>query len=773
MDKLLRLRLVIHGTVQGVGFRPFVYRLATQLGLYGWVNNSAQGVFIEVEGSEERVRQFLRRIPTEKPPRSFIQSMEPSFLDAAGYTEFVIQESSGQGGKSVWILPDIAACPDCLREMFDPRDRRYRYPFINCTNCGPRFTIIEALPYDRANTTMRSFAMCDLCQAEYEDPLNRRFHAQPNACPRCGPQIALWDGSGHLVARHEDATIQAVAALRQGKIVAVKGMGGFHLLVVAGDGQAVARLRQRKHREQKPFAVMYPSLAQVMQDCLVEPQEERLLLSPEAPIVLLRRCVSTGRIADTVAPANPYLGVMLPYTPLHHLLLADICCPLVATSGNLSDEPICIDERYALQRLAGIADLFLVHDRPIARHADDSIVRIVGGREMMLRRARGYAPLPIHVGQELPPVLAVGAHLKNNVAFAMNREIFVSQHIGDLESMEAFSAFTRVIDSFRHLYNWEPQAVACDLHPDYRATQFAQKSGLPIYRVQHHHAHILACMAENEIAPPLLGVAWDGTGLGEDLAVWGGEFLRLDADGFSRVAHLRPFPLVGGDAAVQEPRRVALALLHTMWGERLWHECDRGDRRETQPLTRLLQTFTARELAVMRQMLQRNSHLAPTTSAGRLFDGVAALLGLHAHRQFEGQAAMSLEFVIGDTRTDVSYAFRLTPETESKQMCIIDWAPMLESIVADMTQGVQVATIAAKFHNTLADIITSVAIRMGLAKVVMSGGCFQNKYLAEQAIARLRAGGHQPYWHQRVPPNDGCIALGQIIAAVRNLTLSH
>ncbi|MDW8241321.1 MAG: carbamoyltransferase HypF, partial [Acidobacteriota bacterium] len=516
-----RLRITIRGAVQGVGFRPFVYRLANEMGLPGWVLNSPQGVFIEVEGNAPELETFLLRIEREKPPRSFIQSLEYSFLDPVGYTTFEIRHSDESGEKTALVLPDIATCSDCLREIFDPTNRRHRYPFTNCTNCGPRFTIIEALPYDRPNTTMKHFAMCNECRSEYENPLDRRFHAQPNACPRCGPHLELWDAGGKVLASHHDALGGAAAAIRDGRIVAVKGLGGFHLIVDARNEDAVVCLRRRKHREEKPFALMYPHLECVKEHCIVSELEERLLLSPESPIVLLRRR-SEGRIvrsaiSPSVAPGNPYLGVMLPYTPLHHLLMAELGFPVVATSGNLSDEPICTDEQEALERLAGIADLFLIHNRPIARHVDDSVVRVMMGRELVLRRARGYAPLPIancgvtdsqgtpslvQEGTSSPTsMFAVGAHLKNTIAVSVGSQVFVSQHIGDLETAEAFEAFQRVIKSFHDLYNLRPSAVACDAHPDYLSTHYARRNGLPVISVQHHYAHVLSCMAENELEP--------------------------------------------------------------------------------------------------------------------------------------------------------------------------------------------------------------------------------------------------------------------------------
>ncbi|MDW8104140.1 MAG: carbamoyltransferase HypF [Armatimonadota bacterium] len=744
-----RLRLVIRGAVQGVGFRPFIYRLATELGLKGWVLNSAQGVFIEVEGKPQTLQQFVTRIEVEKPPRASIQSLEQSLLDPVGYTTFEIRHSEQSGEKSVLILPDIATCADCLRELFDPADRRYLYPFINCTNCGPRYSIIEALPYDRPNTTMKAFPMCSACREEYENPLDRRFHAQPIACPDCGPHLELWDERGDCLATHHEALEYAAEAVREGRIVAVKGLGGFHLVVDARNEGAVRRLRERKRREEKPFALMYPSLEMVRAHCEVSEVEERVLRSPESPIVLLRRREEEV-VAPSVAPHNPYLGVMLPYTPLHHLLLRALGFPIVATSGNLSDEPICTDEHEALHRLAGIADLFLVHNRPIARHVDDSVVRVLLGRELVLRRARGYAPLPVLVKEPLPPLLAVGAHLKNTVAMSVGRQVFLSQHIGDLETAQALEAFRRVIADVQGLWEHQPQAVACDMHPDYLSTQTAHRMGLPVVAVQHHLAHTLSCMAENELEPPVLGVSWDGTGYGVDGTVWGGEFLLVRQEGWERFAHLRPFRLPGGDRAVKEPRRSALGVLYELFGE--------------QALALLEDAFTPEERRVLAQILRQHFHAPLTTSAGRLFDAVASLVGLRQRVNFEGQAAMELEFLTHGVQSDETYPFSLSGTAPPY---VLDWADLIQTVLQEVQRGVPPPQIAVRFHNTLAEMILELAQVAGVERVALSGGCFQNAYLTERAVRRLSEAGFRPYWHQRVPPNDGGIALGQVVGASR------
>ena len=760
MEDRERVRAVIRGAVQGVGFRPFVYRLATDLRLTGWVVNSAAGVIVEAEGAHADLAAFLLRLDREKPPRAFVQSFEATFLDAAGFTTFEIRPSVA-GAKTTLVLPDIATCPDCLCEVLDPADRRYRYPFTNCTNCGPRFTIITALPYDRPNTSMAGFEMCAACRAEYENPRDRRFHAQPNACAACGPHLELWDPSGRVMASHDQALRAAADQVRAGSILAVKGLGGFHLVVDARHDGGVRRLRQLKAREEKPLALMYPSLEVIIADCNVSEPEARLLASPEAPIVLLRRRpadrpAQSDRqhpVAASVAPGNPYLGVMLPYTPLHHLLMRDLGFPIVATSGNVSDEPICTDAREALERLGGMADLFLVHDRPIVRHADDSVVRVVLDREMVLRRARGYAPLPIPLRHEAGPVLAVGAHLKNTIALSVGTNAFVSQHIGDLETPQAYQAFRDVIGAFERLYEQRTSAVACDLHPAYLSTRYAHETGLPVVPVQHHLAHVLACMAENELDEPVLGVSWDGTGFGLDGTVWGGEFLRVGPGGVTRVAHLRTFGLPGGEVAIREPRRAALGLLHELFGDALF---DKGD---LAPVA----AFTGGELAIVRQMLVRRVNTPRTSSAGRLFDAIASLSGLRQRVRHEGQAAMDLEFALDGVNTDEAYPFVLA----AGDPAVIDWAPLVGAVLDDVRAGVAAGLISARFHNALAEIIVAIARRDGADRVVLTGGCFQNRYLTERAVGRLRAEGFRPYWHQRIPPNDGGIALGQIVAATR------
>ena len=787
-----RLSLKIYGAVQGIGFRPFVYQLATNLKLTGRVNNSSEGVMITVEGDRPVLESFLSRLVQEKPTLAQIQELQSFWGDAIGYKKFQIKASTG-GEKTALILPDIATCPQCQQEIFDPNNRRYRYPFTNCTNCGSRFSIIETLPYDRPNTTMKHFAMGDRCLTEYQDPLNRRFHAQPNACPECGPHLELWDQTGKILASHHDALLAIARAIRQGKIVAIKGLGGFHLVVDANNAAAVRQLRDRKHRPDKPFALMYPNLELVKVHCQVSALEEKLLLSPQAPIVLLTSLITNPLSLHTVinnspcsliAPNNSSLGVMLPYTPLHHLLTRELGFPLVATSGNLRGEPICIDNQEALEKLNQIADLFLVHNRPIARPLDDSIVRVVAGRTQMLRRARGYAPLPIlsscfkceRGDRQLPTLLAVGGQSKNAIAFLKenNRNnkreqtLFLSQYIGDLETIDTFERFQQTIDDLQELYELKPTKVICDQHPHYLATNYAQQSNLPMISVQHHYAHVLSCMADNEIDlnEPVLGVAWDGTGYGLDSTIWGGEFLQITPAGFERVAHLRTFSLPGGERAIKEPARIAIALLYEIFGDQLFTE------RENFDYLSCIRTFSGNELSIIHTMLKQNINTPITSSMGRLFDAIAAIVGIRQRISYEGQAAGELEFAISNIATDEIYKiynFELIepPKTSNKSPLVIDWAKIVTGILLDINHQVSPAEISAKFHHTLIEIIIAVARRVGRKQIILTGGCWQNKYLMERAIACLKAEKFIPYWHHRLPCNDSGIAVGQIAAAYK------
>lgn len=751
-----RLRVVIHGAVQGVGFRPFIYRLATELALTGWVINDGNGVVLEVEGPVETLERFLVRIEPERPRLAIIASLEPTWLPPSGFNTFEIRHSQSNAAPTALVMPDLATCPDCLRELYDPSDRRYRYPFTNCTNCGPRFTIIEELPYDRPATTMRDFTMCEECLQEYTDPTNRRFHAQPNACPVCGPHVELWDRAGASLAKDDAALRAAEAAIVAGRIVAVKGIGGFLLMVDARNQEAVLRLRKRKHREEKPFALLYPNQEMLEFDCEVSNLELRAIRSPQSPIVLLhRKPDAASSLAPAVAPGNPMLGAMLPYAPLHHLLLHDLGFPVVATSGNLSDEPICIDSEDALMRLGGIADLFLVHDRPIARQADDSVVRIMAGRETVIRRARGYAPLPVSVATPIPPILATGANLKSAAAISVGRHIFLTQHIGDLETAAAFGAYRRAVADLMRFYRHVPAVVACDTHPDYLSSRYAQETGLRVAPCQHHLAHALSCLAENEIEPPALGVSFDGTGYGDDGTIWGGEFLRIGTDEYTRAAHMRTFRLPGGDRAVREPRRTAAGLLHAMLGP------EALERRDLAPIA----SFQPQELSTIGKMLERGLNAPVTSSVGRLFDALASIVGLRQVCHFEGQAAMELEWSLVCHNDLEGYAFPV--RAVEGEPAVVDWEPAFRSAIADVAAVQPIDAIAWRFHAGLAEAVVAVAQLVGLPNVALSGGCFQNAHLLDLCVHRLEVAGFAAIRHQRVPPNDGGIALGQVAAAAR------
>lgn len=742
------LMIKITGTVQGVGFRPFVYRLAKELDIKGWVSNTSQGVVIEAESLGNNIDSFLARLRRDKPAISEISSMETVPIAVRNFHDFTIKSSDNSGDKAALMLPDIAACPECLREIFDPADRRYHYPFTNCTNCGPRYSIIESLPYDRANTTMKIFEMCEKCRAEYEDPSNRRFHAQPNACPECGPQVEFWDINGKVLAKLHEAIRQAAEMIKAGKIVALKGLGGFQLLVDARDKDAVAKLRRRKERDEKPFAVMYPDMHSIINDCEISELEKKIITSYESPIVIAGRKPAC-QIAENVAPGNPNLGVMIPYTPLHHLLMAELGFPVVATSGNLSDEPICIENHEAFVELGGIADYFLIHNRPIARHVDDSVVRIMADKMTILRRARGFAPLPIAIDKELIQTLAVGGHLKNSVAIAFNNRVFISQHIGDLETIKAFDAFKRTIDSLSGVYEHNPQAVICDKHPDYISSQYAESQKCPVIKVQHHLAHVLSCMTENNLEPPVLGVAWDGVGYGDDGTIWGGEFIKIEPGLYERVAHLRYFSLPGGEKAVKEPRRSAIGLLYEIFGDDLFAIEDIAS----------MKAFKNGELKIIKQQLAGNLNSPRTCSAGRLFDAVASLLGLKQVLNFEGQAAMELEFMAEKDSTGEGYNYDILRDNKPY---VIDWEPMIKSILDDIAKGIPSARIARMFHNTLIAALTEMADIFAIKQVAVSGGCFQNKYLLEKSIESLTRAGFKPQRQSKVPPHDGGICLGQI-----------
>ncbi len=731
----------MRGTVQGVGFRPFIYRRAIEFGLSGWVRNSGQGVVVEVEGATVAITRLLAVIRNAAPVRAMVVSIDTQDVAPNGETGFTIRASEMPGGGGADIAPDIATCAACLRELFNPRDRRYLHPFITCTQCGPRYSIVEGLPYDRARTSMWHFPMCRACRAEYESPSDRRFHAEPVACWTCGPRLSLRDAAGGPLARDHAAVAGAATAVRAGQIVAVKGIGGFHLLVDAHNAAAVARLRQWKQRGDKPFAVMFPSLATIQGCCEVGPVEAGLLTSPARPIVLLR-----ARSA-VLAQGTPWIGAMLAYAPVHHLLMRDLGISVVATSFNRGGEPIVFREQ-DMGRLAGIADQVLGHDRPIMRPADDSVVRVVCARPLVLRRARGYAPEPIQAANTPAGIVAVGGHLKATVAITRSGGFVLSQHVGDLDTVAGRAAHEAAIADACRLFDVRPRLVARDLHPDHASSQMAEAMGLPVVAVQHHVAHIAACMVENDLTPPAMGVAWDGTGYGPDGTVWGGEFLLVTQAGWRRVGHLRHFPLPGGEAAAYEPRRAALGLLFAAFG------ADSLAMADLAPVA----AFLAAERAVLGAMLERGVNAPVCSSMGRLFDAFAALCGLRQISSYEGQAAAELEWAAERAAPAPAYPFPLRDATVPM---VIDWQPALEAALADLRAGAKIAAIAAALHLGLAAAIVAVARRVGERRVILSGGCFQNGFLSEASVAALRDSGFEPVWHRQIPPNDGGIALGQ------------
>ena len=751
----VRRAIDVAGIVQGVGFRPYVFRLATERGLAGYITNTAAGVSIEVQGARAAVDDFVVRLPQEAPPLARITGVAVRELPCNGDAEFRIVASRRGEAVRTLISPDVALCAGCLRELFDPADRRFHYPFINCTNCGPRFTITRNIPYDRPFTSMAVFPMCPACRAEYEDPRDRRFHAQPNACWTCGPQVALWDREGNAIFC-EDPIREAIARLHAGAIVAVKGLGGFHLAADATNHAAVELLRERKRRVEKPFAVMAPNLETIARFCEIDDAGRALLTSVQRPIVLLPRKPGTP-VAEAVAPFNRDLGVFLPYTPLHHLLLRDTgFLALVMTSANLGEEPIVIDNREAVVRLHELADCLLVHDRDILLRCDDSVVRPVAGAPRVLRRSRGYVPMPVFLAEEVPPILAVGGELKNTICLTKGKHAFLSQHVGDLENLESYKFFEEAAGHLQKILEIEPETVAYDLHPDYFSTRWALGvSGRKLIGVQHHHAHIASCMAENGLVGRVIGFAFDGTGYGTDGRIWGGEVLLADFAGFERAAHLDYVPLPGSAAAVREPWRMAVACLHHHFG-RAFLGFDLAFLRERDP----------RSVETVLRMVERGVNSPLTSSCGRLFDAVAALIGLRSAVNYEAQAAIELEMLIGDCADRASYPLALE---ERDGVLVIGSLPLFEALLRDLKERVSPGAISRRFHMALVDVMGEVARRLrartGLDRVCLSGGTFQNAFLLRHALEALAADGFRVFTHSAVPAGDGGLSLGQALVA--------
>ena len=754
------VKISVRGVVQGVGFRPFVYRLALEHNLKGWVRNTSGNVEIEVEGDEETLRTFLGDLKAKAPPVARLEKVEAAFHRARGYTDFKICPSLAQEGKYQLVSPDIATCEDCKQEILSPADRRFHYPFTNCTNCGPRFTIIEDIPYDRPLTTMRSFKMCPRCQQEYDDPLNRRFHAQPNACPECGPGLKLVEGNGDPVECH-DVIEEAGALLKAGKILALRGLGGFQLACDATSEEAVNLLRARKRRPAKPLAVMVADLADVEWHCLVSDDEKKLLKSPQSPIVLVRWKRDSSDIVPAVAPKIKYLGVMLPYTPLHHLLLKEVGLPLVMTSGNLSEEPIAKDNDEALRRLRGIADRFLLHNRDIYARYDDSVYVVEDNEPRAIRRARGYAPYPIFLPHKSKQILACGAEEKNTLCLTKDDHAFISQHIGDMENEETLEHFENTVELYKKLFRVEPEVIAYDMHPEYLSTKYAlrvgSEMGLKLAPVQHHHAHIVSCLVENGVEEPVIGVAFDGTGYGSDGTIWGGEFLLADWRSYQRVGHLECVPLPGGTAAIKKPYRMALSYLYTLLGE--------GFSLEGLPLSKL----NMNEIDIIKRQLKQGINSPLTSSAGRLFDGVSALAGVRGEVEYEAQAAIELEMIATDELEGVGgkpYPFSIVEQQGAK---VVKLGELISAVVQDIRDQIPASAVSIKFHRTMAQIIVDmcniICRERGINKVGLSGGVFQNRLLLKLAVPALHKEGLTVLTHRLVPCNDGGISLGQAVVA--------
>lgn len=752
---LERRHILARGIVQGVGFRPFVYKLAQSLFLKGFVQNDTDGVFIDIEGRKEGVEGFIARLLESPPPQALIEELHWELLPLKGYSTFEIRDSSIKENKSALIPPDIALCKDCLEELFNPEDRRYLYPFINCSHCGPRFTIAIDIPYDRANTTMAAFTMCDECSAEYCDPSNRRFHAQPNACPRCGPVVRLLDKYGRE--SRGDAITLASKFLKEGKIVAVKGLGGYHLACDALNPEAVKTLRERKYRWDKPFAVMAGCLEEAVTICSIDSSAAHILLSPRRPITLLRKRPGSP-IAEEVAPGYKELGVMLPYTPLHHLLLRQTGRALVMTSGNVSDEPIIYNDQEVLHGLGSIADYFLVSNRPIFSRCDDSVVRPWQGGEVVIRRARGYVPYPLRLKSPFNrTILACGAMLKNTFCLGRGHHAFLSPHIGDLENLETLKAYEEGIERLKKMLYTEPEVVAYDLHPEYLSTKYAL--GLEKVKklaVQHHHAHVVSCMAENGLEGEVIGVAFDGLGYGEDGRLWGGEFLLATPEDYRRIAHLEYIPMPGAEKAIKEPWRMVVSYLYHTYGED-FSDID----------IPFVKTLDKKRWPIIKDMIDKGVNSPLTSSMGRLFDGISSLLGIRKEVTYEGQAAIELEN-LAEEGVGEAYPFEVM---EKGGKIIIGWNGLIRKIVGDILGGVPLPALSARLHNSVARMVVELCslLRTGNTRVVLSGGVFQNALLLRLCQDALKEKGFGVYIHHKVPTNDGGLCLGQAVVADRRL----
>jgi hydrogenase maturation protein HypF len=792
----------VRGIVQGVGFRPFVYGLAVKHNLKGRVYNTSEDVRIEVEGEAEAIEQFELELRAKAPPLAHIENVTIAYHPPLGYKSFEIGQSQAQEGKYQLISPDVATCQACLAELLNPEDRRYRYPFTNCTNCGPRFTIIEDMPYDRPKTTMRRFQMCAQCQAEYNNPLDRRFHAQPNACPECGPQVELVDNRGNPVTPMLSGSNPIAAAgrfIKEGKIVAIKGLGGFLLSCDATNDTAVRTLRQRKKRSSKPFAIMVATVDEAKRHCYVSPQEEDLLASPQSPVVLTRWRDGSS-ISREVAPNLQFLGIMLPYTPLHHVLLRDTGLPLVMTSGNLSEEPIAKDNDEALRRLSGIADYFLIHNRDIYSSYDDSVAVVERDTSQLIRRARSYAPYPIHLPFEARQVLGCGAEEKNTFCLTRDDHAFLSQHIGDMDNVETLEHFEATISLYKRLFHIEPEIIAHDLHPDYLATRYARElgeSGVKLVPVQHHHAHIASCMADNGVEAPVIGVAFDGTGLGADGNIWGGEFLVVSYHGFDRAGHLEYLPLPGGAAAIKRPYRTAIGYILALLGEDVLEDVIAsppdciGTIGAKQSQLASIVPVPELEVEVIKRQMERRLNSPLSSSMGRLFDAVSALLGIRGEIDYEGQAAVELEMAAhaycgeemssairrpyrsGAKRCDEAildngdtYPYHMA---EDEGIRIVQLKGLLSAVIEDVHRGVPRGRISMKFHNTIAQVVNEmchlIADETGVSQVALSGGVFQNRLLSRRTVSLLESSGFRVLTHRQVPCNDGGISLGQAVIA--------